>query len=193
MTSISVNNKTAQLITSPLNDRVFLTSDRMGTFGPSSGVQQYYYPTVQSFNDKKEFYFCVKSSAANPNQVITPSQLFVKRDNDRIIDVNYDKDANTDTKLYVIYKSAFGFADSKQPNNEYIITECRGINLETLTKNGKLCVFNDQGKEELIYLCYSNEESFFSEIETCGINFLFTISTLQLAAHLKSGRRIFSN
>ena len=198
---MSVTNfKTAQLITTRLNDRVFSNSDKMGSFGPSTGgynshTQQYYYPVVQSFKDQKEYYFCIKSSISNPNQVIIPSQIIVERDGNAISNIKYDENAVTDTKLYVMYKSNVKFQDSTQPNTEYIVTECRGINLETLSTNGRLSVFNVKqsdgtNKEELIYLCYANEESFFSEIDTCGINFLFTLPTAFLTMYLRSRRTL---
>ena len=202
MSASVINFKNATLIKTKPNDRIFSNSDRMGTFGPApnygSSAQQYLYPTVQSFNDQKEYYFCVKSSAANPNQVIKPSQLVVERDNGSISNVKYDENCNNDTKLYVMYKSHSGFEDSEQPNKEYIITECRAINLETLVSNGRLSAFNVKqadgtDREELIYLCYTNEEAFFLDIDTCGISFLFTIPTAFLAMYLRSRRKIFSD
>lgn len=197
------NLKTAQLIISSPNTTIFKNTNRIGSFGPApsyyTDTQQYYYPVVQSFTDTKEYYFCVKASTPNVNQVIKPSQIVVERNSSGAIsNITYDENGNTDTKLYVMYKSVKEFENSVQPNKEYIITQCRAINLEVLTSNGRLSTFyvtqaDGSQKEELIYLCYRDEESFFNEIITCGVQFIITIPTAFLAMFLKSRRKIFSN
>lgn len=196
MSAPIMNPNTARLILTSPNTKVFSNSDRMGTFGPSSyysSQQLYYYPVVQSYDDFKEYYFCIKASSANVNQVVKPSQIEEHRSSE-INGITYNQSNNTNTEIFVLYKSDVDFDNSTLPNKRYILTKCRAINLEFLTDYGRLGTFNyENGSEEsLIYMCYANETAFFEDFDSTGIKINSVIPTLTLAAKLNSNRNIFS-
>lgn len=186
--SAITNTSTAQLFTTSHNEKIFTKGSKMGTIGNTS-PQEYYFPIVQSYTDNDEYYFCVRGTQANPNQIITPKNLLIERDeNEEIVNVSIGEKEEQENILYVLYKSNTPFDESKQPNKKYLLSRCRAINLDTLVNFGKLVTISINGKNELLYFCYQNKEAFFREIETSGFDNYSNIQLFSLAKDLFSNR-----
>lgn len=184
------NLTVTSVLTQDLNPTSFEQSQHFGLaisappdiyhYGPPT--TNYWYPLLQAYDDQNEFYYCFRSTRADPNKIITPKEInihyFTAIDRTSSTSVNtyqapyflsYDGDINSQNSgtIYVILKNLVDFENSNLPSKNYIILKMRAANIELLYNHG---VFLQYNKTEVLYIPYEKDSKEMEDINSFGLD-----------------------
>lgn len=174
---------------------IAISSSSGNYYGPST--TKYWYPLLQAYDDKNEYYYCFRSSKPDPNPVIGIDNL------DMIKTVKYDGIINyvpqyhyeislllydgnnhpNNQDIYVILYGLTNFENSSLPNKNYILLKLRAANLELLYSRGNFFRYNKTG---LIYIPYSSDSKEMNDIKTFGLDIGGNVRFLNTSGNITS-------